>query len=508
MNTWTKNLTALATVAVLGTSAGAQRPETDEEIMEDFLGHFAMLAAVPRPSKHEKAVSDLLKTWAERLGLKVRQNEAWDLVFDVPATDGLEDLPLVALQAHLDMVCVARDGRKYDPLRDPIVPVADRAVGTLAAEGTSLGADDGAGVAVIMGIAEGKMPHGPLRVLFTTDEEVGMAGARALAPEDLRGVKYLVNIDSEDSGVVTVSSAADSELYATASLQAATPPKETALEISLSGLSGGHSGLEIGSGRCNAIIALAETLERIGREVPFELASFTGGTAKNAIPAKAAAVIVVNPSDREKVETIVAVRSAELATAHGNAGSGPSLRIADVPRPETVMGNGATAHLLRYVTGSVNGVFTMSQAIDGLVESSSNLGRLEAGPERIWCLQMARSSDAGKLLEIETRQTALAQECGLAMEIVPGSRAWPVNPHSTLVPRLREIYRGLTGRELRVVALHAGLECGIFADLGDGIDMVSIGPDVAFAHTPDETLRLPSIPLIWHLLEQLLVHPE
>ena len=178
----------------------------------------------------------------------------------------------------------------YDPLRDPIVPVIDRAAGTLRADGTSLGADDGAGVAIIMGIAEGKMPHGPLRVLFTADEEVGMTGARAVTAEDLRGVKYMVNIDSEESGAVTVSSAADAELHTTAAVTGAVPSKEIALEIALSGLSGGHSGMNIGDGRCNAIIALAETLGRVGNEVDFELASFAGGTAKNAIPAKATAI--------------------------------------------------------------------------------------------------------------------------------------------------------------------------------------------------------------------------
>lgn len=469
-----------------------------------------MLAAVPRPSGHERDISNRLKAWAEALGFAVRQNAAWNLVFDVPATAGLEDLPLVALQAHIDMVCTAREGRVYDPLHDPIVPVVRRdsgRFGTLAADGTSLGADDGAGVALIMAVVKGKMAHGPLRVVFTADEEVGMGGALSLTSEDLRGVEYLLNIDSEASDTVTVSSAASAGLCVTGPAAPARPPKGVALEITLGGLSGGHSGLDIGLGRCNGIITLAEILEGLAGEVACGLASFAGGTADNAIPTKAVAVVVVDPSDRAKAEAYLAARGTELGTRYGKTDPGLSLRARETTMPGAVLADEAAARLLRYVTGSIDGVRTMSRIIDGLVESSSNLGRMEAGPEGIRCIGMARSSDAGKLREIVAFQAALARECGLAFESGPGARAWPVNPDSALVPRLREIYRGLTGKGMRVAAVHAGLECGVFAELDGKIDMASIGPDISFAHSPDETLRLDSVPLVWRLLEGLLAYP-
>ena len=482
-----------------------QTPTTPSDpILASFLHNFSLLASVPRLSKHERAASTLLKTWAETLGLHPRQNDAWDLIFDVPATPGLETLPLLALQAHLDMVCVAREGRPYDPLRDPIHPILDHASGTLKADGTSLGADDGAGVALIMSIAEGKMPHGPLRVLFTTDEEVGMTGARALTPEDLRGVKYLVNIDSETSDAMTVSSAADCELHATASLHPAAPSKTLAQEISLTNLSGGHSGMEIATGKCNAILALAETLEQIAAHLPFELSTFTGGTAKNAIPAKARAVIVLAPSDLPKLQSILSARATELQTSHVHTDPNLTLQTFPAPLPAAVMPSSSAIRLLHYLTATPNGVLAMSQTIDGLVETSSNLGLLEATPDHIFCLQMPRSSNPAALHEIITRQTALAQECGFSLKTLPGSRAWPVNPHSALVPRLQQIYRTLTGPEMRIVALHAGLECGLFADLSPHLDILSIGPDITSPHSPAETLHLPSIPLIWHLLEKLL----
>lgn len=485
-----------------------QTQATDTAVVDDFLDHFALLAAVPRPSGHERGVSDRLKEWGKKLGFNVRQNAVGNLVIDVPATAGLENLPVVGLQAHLDMVCVGRDGRDYDALRDPVVLIVDRAAGTLKADGTSLGADDGAGVALAMCIGEGRMAHGPLRLIFTADEEVGMSGARALTPEDLRGVKYLVNIDSEASDAMTVSSAADCELLATASLRPAAPTKDAALEISIAGLTGGHSGMEIASGKCNAIVALADTLARIGDSLPFELAGFSGGTAKNAIPAKARATIVVDASERAKVEAIVSACAAELEGAYARSDPGLCLQTEPAQLPSSVMAAEATARLLRYLGATPNGVLAMSKAIEGLVETSSNLGRLEAAPERIWCLQMPRSSDPAELREIVALQGALARECALAMEIRPGSRGWPVNPESTLVPRLGEIYRALTGRPMRVVALHAGLECGILSELAPGLDIVSIGPDIAAVHSPDETLQLSSIPLIWHLLEHLLANPE
>ena len=476
----------------------------DESIVADFLGHFGMLAAVPRPSGHERAISDRLKAWAEGLGFAARQNAVGNLVFDVSATPGLEDLPLVALQAHLDMVCSAREGRAYDPARDGVRPIADRAAGTLRADGTTLGADDGAGVAVIMGIAEGKMAHGPLRVLLTADEERGMSGALSVTAEDLRGVKRLVNLDSEESDAVTVSSAAAVEFLATADGAGAVPSGGTALKIALTGAAGGHSGMEIGDGKCNGIVALADTLSRLGGEVAFELARFGGGTANNAIPAKAEAVVVVNPAGRAKVREFVAAREAEWKAAHAKTDPGLSLRAEEAPMPGAVMAGAAAAGLLRYATESINGVHTMSRAMEGLVESSSNLGRLEAGPEGIRCVQMARSSDAGKLREIEEFQRLLAAACGLAFEATGGAKAWPVKPDSELVPRLREVYRELTGKELRVTAVHAGLECGVFAELDGDIDIVSIGPDISFAHSPDETLWLGSIPVLWRLLEGVL----
>ncbi|MBR5109859.1 MAG: beta-Ala-His dipeptidase [Clostridia bacterium] len=489
-------------VPAWGESAG-NMPEEDAAIVDDIIDNFMLLAAIPRQSKHEQAVSDFLKGWAEDLGYTVRQNEANDLFFYVPATPGCEALPLTALQTHLDMVCVAEEGRSFDPQADPIRVIVDKAAGTMTADGTTLGADDGAGVAIIMSIAKGKMAHGPLRIIFTTDEEVDMTGALAVTAEDLSGVKYLINIDSEWSDSVTVSSAASSLIVTKDAPKPADAKGDTAVSITLSGLLGGHSGLMIGEGRCNGITALAKVLADL--PVPYALASFTGGIADNAIPAKAQAVVVIDGNDQTALAQYVAEKEAALREAYAGIESGLALAVEKTDAARKVLDAEQTQHILAYVAGAIDGVYTMSEVIDGLVESSSNLGLIQADASGIEIRQMPRSSSAERLKDIEDHHRALAAEQGLSVDIADGSRPWPVKADSVLVQKIRQIYREQNGEEIKVEAIHAGLECGAFSELAEGLDMVSIGPDVANAHSPEETLYLSSIPKTWHLLESLLV---
>ena len=501
------NQSTPAELLFASTAAGAAARTEDAAVEAEFMENFRLLCSVPRPSKHEKAVSDRLKAWAEDLGLEVRQNAANDLLFDVPATEGLEHLPLVALQAHLDMVCVGREGTKYDPLADPIVPLREEE-GVLTAGRTSLGADDGAGVAIIMSIVKGKMAHGPLRVIWTTDEEVGMTGALAITKEDLAGVKYLVNIDSEESGTVTVSSAADARIVATAAPRMVAPAGDMALAVSVSGLRGGHSGMEIGEGRCNAIRALAGVLFWMERTVPYGLASFEGGTADNAIPSAARAVIVVEKGAREKLEAYLAEMGRKLRKRHAGKDDGVAFSVAEAELTAMVLEKEQARRILEYVVGSKDGVNTMSADVEGLVESSSNLGIIAVGPEGITIRQMPRSSVAERLDDIATHQRALGEACGLEVAVNKGSRAWPVKPGSVLVAKIREAYRQVNGEEMKVAAIHAGLECGVFSELAEDLDMASIGPDILGCHSPDEKLLLPSLAKTWWLLEKLLVSLE
>ncbi len=476
----------------------------DDKIIDEVLDNFKLLAKVPRKSGHEKAVSDMLKGWAEERGFKVKQNKAYDLIIDVPAAGGLENAPLIALQAHMDMVCVAKEGKKFDFLNDPIKPVIDWKTNTMKADGTTLGADDGIGVAIIMGIMDGKMPHGPVRAIFTTNEEVGMDGALAFKKEDLDGVKYLINIDSEESDTVVISSAADAILSVKAKPKMKKSQYKHALKITLAGLHGGHSGTDIEKGFCNANIAMAEILKNLKSRAKFELVYMRGGSADNAITQKAEALIQVRKKDVDRVRHFIEKQKKYISENYKEKSSNIELYTSRETVSKKVLEKATTKNIIKYIRKCVNGVYTMSEEIEGLVESSSNLGIMSIDEKGIEIRHQSRSSAPDKLTEIVGKQKKLAKQCKLSLEKERGSKAWPIKPDSVLVKKLREVYRDQNGHKMKALAIHAGLECGVFADLKKDLDIASIGPDVIGAHSPEETLKLNSIPKIWKLLEGVL----
>lgn len=479
--------------------------EKDAELIKTFVETFGMLAEVPRKSKHEEAISDKIKAWATEHGFIVKQNEAYDLIIDVPATEGMEERPLIALQAHMDMVCVARDGIDYDPLNDPISVVIDEKNKTMTADGTSLGADDGAGVVIMMMIAENLIPHGRLRMILTTDEEDGMSGANAIKKEDLSGVKYLINIDSEESDTVTVSSAGGNRVIVTTSCEKALPTKSSSVKITLSGLRGGHSGMEIDKGRCNACILLADVLKNLGDTVEYELASVKGGTADNAIPSTAEAVIFIAPEERDKLNTYIETAKKDYQEKYKDTDGDAEFTISDCDKASFVLTETQAENVISYITEAFDGVYSISEEVGGLVESSSNLGQVRVGTEKTEIRHLTRSSSIKKRDEIIDKLTALAEEKGFEADVREDAKTWPVKEDGKLAPAIRSAYKEVTDEDMITEAIHAGLECGTFFELCPDIDMVSIGPDLKHVHTPDEILYLGSIPITWHLLEKVLV---
>ncbi len=479
----------------------------DEAIIDDFIENFKVLAAVPRPSKHELRVSHRLKKWFEEAGFEVRRNHAHDLFIDVPATAGYEEMPLTILQSHIDMVCVAADGNgDYDPLKDPIKVIIDREQGIMTADGTSLGADDGAGVAIIMSIVKGDYAHGPLRIILTADEESGMSGALAVTAEDLAGAKYLINIDSEESDTITVGSAACMDIYVTKKTLVVKPSKgKKSLTLTISGLLGGHSGLEIGEGRCNAIIDMAKILDKLGKHFKFGLASFHGGTAINAIPARSEAEIVVKKSDVKEVRAAIRKYAKKIKKEYRDTDPDFELTVkgSDAP-PKLVLMRSQTRSIMKYIIHSRNGVLCMSENMEGLIDSSSNLGTASVNTNEIELVHMARSSLKKRLTKIEWHQKDLGCLYGLDVEIHHAAKAWPVKPDSQLVSTMTDAYRELFHEEMKIEATHGGLECGAFAALNGELDMISIGADVEAIHSPDETLYLASVPRVCRLLEKTL----
>ena len=487
-------------------SAASETNTKDQEIINKVVDNMKLLALVPRPSHHERLISDFLAGWGEKQGFLVQQDKQNNIMFQVPATPGCEALPPVILQGHMDMVCVAAEGVAYDPLKDPIKIIRNDKEGTLTADGTSLGADDGAGVSIIMLAAKGEMKHGPLRIIITTDEEDGMEGAFGISPAWLADVRYCINLDNEVSDQVLVSTAAGDSVNVTGTVTMQKPAGDTAVKLEIKDLKGGHSGVEIDKGRCNGIIAMARILKQIRDRGPaFELVSFNGGVAANAIPAKAEAVVMIKGEDKEALQKIIEDAGSGLRNKYAGIEDNFRIVLTDLPAAEEVLPQQDRDRAILFMDRIVNGVNTWSKDMEGLVESSSNLGIFKLDKDGLTARTYVRSSN-GKLEEkIVNSQLALAKECGYEAERIKMADPWPYNPNSKLLALAKDAYKKLNGEDINVVAVHAGLECGTFAKLNPELDMISIGPDLKDVHSPKETLYLNSIPKTWNLLQELLL---
>ena len=487
-------------------SAETAAKDNGQEIINKVVNNFKLLARVPRPSHHEEKISKFLAGWAKQQGFRVKRDKHNNIMFDVPAAPGYEKLPLVILQGHMDMVCAAAEGVTFDPLKDPIKVVRDDKAGTLTAEGTSLGGDDGAGVAMIMLAVQGGLQHGPLRVIITTDEEDGMEGAFGLSPDWLADARYLINLDNEASDEVLVSTAAGDSVKVTGTVTLQKPVGDTAVMLELKGLKGGHSGIEIDKGRCNGLIAMARLLKAIRAQgLEIGLVSFSGGTAPNAIPAKADAVIMIKAAEREALKKITDSYLRSLQKKYAGIEDGIQLLIKDVPVAAQVLSAKDRDNAILFVDEIIDGVNTWSADMKGLVESSSNLGIFTADKSGIAARTYVRSSVGDLEERIVQSQEELALRCFYHSEVIKMADPWPYNPRSKLLALAKQAYKKLNGKEIKVVAVHAGLECGTFAKLNPKLDMISIGPDLKDVHSPKETLYLNSIPKTWNLLQELLL---
>ena len=494
----------LLTVCILTVSLSLG--ESSMDITTTVLDQFMELTKIPRPSGHEESVSDYLKHWAEGRNFTVIQDSYHNIIFDVPASKGYEALPLTALQCHMDMVFAQKEGLNLDPLTTVISAVND---GTwLKTDGsTSLGADDGIGIALILCIADGKADHGPLRLIITTDEETSMSGTNNMDPSLLTGVRYLINVDSETEGELCVSSACGDKAYFTKGFEAAHQSKEKTVQIRLHGLSGGHSGLAIGKNLLNAGMEMGSILNTIlNADIDFELKSLKGGLADNAIMNSVTAVICIDEADSVALSAIIDSRREQLKEAGSETDPELKLDISDATaEDDAVLPASERDAVLTFFTEYKNGVKTMSPSIPGLVESSSNLGIVEISPESIRFAVMSRSSNADREAGQLNEQQTLADKLEYNIEIINTGDAWDYKPDSKLERHFREAYQDLFGTGLSIVAVHAGLECGTYAKYNPDMDIVSVGPTVVDAHSVNEKLEISSIRKVWDLLTTVLV---
>lgn len=472
------------------------------EALDIILKEFLTLAKISRPSHHEEAVGAYLVDWAKSHGLSVAQDAIGDVIIDKPAMAGYEDAERVIIQAHMDMVCVAAEGVIYDPLKDPIKVINDGK--TLRAEGTSLGADDGIGVALALYLLQDNtLKHGPLRVIFTVNEEDGMSSIDM--PASYLDGKYLINLDWEWLGSLCNSAAGGDFLCITKTPQwDRVDSSQVGIKVELKGLRGGHSGVGINLGRANALVCMATALYRLLEAgVPVRIADFHGGQAKNAIPAYAAATIVVPAEFEAKAKELLAKYEKDFLTAFGNIEADYNF-VVEGSSAECVLTDKIGKDLLTLLLTLPNNINTMSPFVTTLTESSQNLGLLKMDKSRITLEAMERSCVAYRAEEILRASKLIAEALGFEFAAGDHVPAWAVNPHSKLVPIACDVYKELTGQEMVVEPVHGGLECGAFFEKNANLDMIAIGPSLTAVHSPEESCDIESVRITAELLVQIL----
>jgi dipeptidase D len=467
---------------------------------EAFWRHFATITTIPRPSRQEDRVAAHVLQWAGERGLAARADAAGNLVVELPASAGREAAATVVLQGHLDMVCERDPGSAYDAAEGRIRLVREGE--WLATDGTTLGADDGVAIAAMLALAEDEsLAHGPLELLMTVAEEVGLEGANALDPALVTG-SILVNLDSEEDGTLTIGCSGSVDSWLRLELPREPLGSEAALAVSLSGGRGGHSGINIADGRANAITALGRILREAQRTAAFRLVSFDGGKTRNAIPRDAAAVVAAEDEQAFRA----AVERAAAAVCEAYAETDPGLRVSlDAVAASEAWTDEATRRLLDVVALVPSGPLAMSAEFDGVPETSSSLGIATTDGTQVVLQSLTRTANQASLPDVLGALDALARLGEGTFEVKPNYPGWRPNLDSPLLEATRRVYAATFGREAAVSTIHAGLEPSVIAGrVGRPLDMIAIGPQVDFPHSPDERLSVPSVERFWRLLTALL----
>ena len=463
--------------------------------------YFEEISQIPRGSKNEKGISDYLRNFGESLGLETIQDESLNIIIRKPATPGYENAPGVVLQGHMDMVCEKNKSTNHDFMKDPIKLRIDGDY--VYATDTTLGADNG--IAVAMGLAilaSNDIAHPALELLVTVDEEAGMTGAMALDGSLVKG-KYILNLDSEEEGYLLVSCAGGVTALSTLPVELVKPEatkKSYLLEVK--GLLGGHSGMDIIKQRGNANKILGRLLNLLN--VDFDIAKVEGGSKNNAIPREADCVIMVNNDQIDEFTTqlkdITNIFKHELRT------SDPGLEIAcsETDTPELILNSASKDKVIKMLNLIPNGIQTMSMDIENLVESSTNLGVLRTTDSTVTFECAVRSSVKSLKEDITARMELLVTELGGNLELISDYPAWEYAKDSNLEKVCIEAYKNLTGKEPIIMALHAGLECGLLLDKIPNAEAISFGPNMYDVHTPNEHLSISSTENTWKYLLEVL----
>lgn len=462
---------------------------------------FEKICSIPHPSKHEQKISAWIQQFATDLGLDVKEDKVGNLIIKKPATTGMENRKGVILQAHMDMVPQKNNDKQHDFVNDPIEAYVDGE--WVTANGTTLGADNGIGLAASLAVLQSTdIKHGPLEVLVTIDEEAGMTGAFGLEAGWLDG-EILLNTDSEDEGEVYMGCAGGIDVNIELPVEwETTDAAKAAINVSLNGLKGGHSGVDIHLGRGNANKLLVRMLSLL--DIDYSIASIQGGSLRNAIPREAEVTLVIDHQDKAALNTtlndINRLFLAELSKIEPNI----LISINDVELPEKQLAKVSQTAVINSINGCVNGVIRMSDTIEGIVETSTNLGVVLTKDNHISVKCLVRSLiDSART----NTQNMIASTFALAGANVTFNGAypgWEPKDDSQIKDILRETYQGMFGSLPKIMVIHAGLECGLFKDAYPHWDMVSFGPTIRFPHSPDEKVKIDTVEPFFNLLVEVL----
>ncbi len=470
--------------------------------------YFLEICTIPRPSKKEEKIATYISEFAAKHNLKCLIDEAGNVLVSKPATPGFENRRCTILQSHLDMVCEKNSDIQHDFDKDPILPWIDG--NWVKAKGTTLGADDGIGIAAALAILEATdIPHGPLEALFTMDEETGLTGAFALKPGQLQG-RILINLDSEDEGQLFIGCAGGKDTVATMPLETdEVPSGHIAYKVSLTGLKGGHSGDDINKGLGNAVKLMNRFLWNASETFEIALADFNAGNLRNALAREAFAVFTVPKENEASLLAYVTAFYSEIKSELQVTEPDLAFVIQQSKMPEHVLNSALQADLLDALYACPHGVIAMSREIPNFVETSTNLASVKFIDKKIVITTSQRSSVESSKKDVADMVASVFYLMQADVEHSSGYPGWKPNPESEVLHISVEAYRRLFAEEPQVLAIHAGLECGLVGAIYPGMDMVSFGPTIKGAHSPDERLDIASTVKFWELtLEVLKNIPE
>ena len=464
--------------------------------------HFSALASIPRASTKEAAARNYVLTHATSLGLKSTQDDAGNVVIRKAARPGREQAPMALLQGHLDMVCEKNEGTAHNFDTDPIKVVRDG--DWLKADGTTLGSDNGVGVAAALAVMESNdIAHGPLEFAFTVDEETGLTGA-AQFPGGVLKSKYFLNLDNEEKGTLCIGCSGGVKTTARRKVKLSPAIANAAWRIKIFGLKGGHSGVDIHQGRGNALRILGGVLQNVLDRLPVEIASINGGSAQNAIPREASATVLLDSAREQELRSLIAKSEAEYKTDLGTFDPGLQISVEKAGRPDKVMESNDARKTVALLASLHHGVLAMSPDVAGLVQTSTNLAVITTKADAVEIVTSQRSAIESSKNAAASMVATVCRLAGFEVEHGGSYPGWKPEPDSEIVKKLQAVHQKLFGESAKLIAMHAGLECGVIGEKYPGMQMVSFGPTIVDPHSPNERVQISSVESFWSYLKATL----